>query len=456
MAESNYIVAIELGSSKITGIAGTKTADGSIKVLAYAQKDSTPFIRKGVVFNIDKTVAALIEIKKQIEDTIDRPISRAYVGVCGQSTHGKLRVVARHFMEETRITPELVDGIIDENSSQIQPEEDILDVVVQEYKIGNTSQIDPVGALTTLIEGNFLNIVARSSIRANIQKCFEQAGIQIVEYIISPEACATIALAPAEMRSGCALVDIGAETTTVSIYKSGILRYLSVVPLGASAITRDLCTLPVPIEEEEAEELKRKYGTALSPRNEEDTIPGNSSEVTTIPLSNGRSLDLKLLTQCTSARAKEILANAEQQIKNSGYEGELLGGVILTGGGSNLNKIEESMQHISKIKPCRIASGIRSNLKVSGSYPSNAKDGAHLTLLGLLAWGNEDCCPAIETSTGESETAPVPIVVNPVPEPQPRLKPQPEPEPQAQKPKGPGFGERFKTWINKMMEEDKE
>ncbi len=453
MAESNYIVAIELGSSKITGIAGKKNPDGSVKVLAYAQKDSTPFIRKGIVFNIDKTVAALTEIKKQIEETIDRPVSKAYVGVCGQSTRSKLRMVSRHFMEETRITSELVDGIIDENSSQSQPDEDILDVVVQEYKIGNTSQIDPIGALTTLIEGNFLNVVARTSIRGNIQKCFDQAGIQIIEYIISPLAAASIALAPAEMRSGCALVDIGAETTTVSIYKSGILRYLSVVPLGSSAITRDLCTLPTPIEEEEAEKLKREYGTSIYVQTEDNSATENQMLLT---LSNGRTFDGRLLTQCTAARCEEILANAWQQIKNSGYDGELLGGIILTGGGSNLNKIEEAMQNISKIRPCRIASGVRSNLKINGSYPSNAKDGAHITLLGLLAGGHEDCCPDQELKT----TVLPPPIAAPEPDPVFTQEEKPQPTPKPEKPKGPNrFKEKLNTWFNKMgsiIDEDKD
>lgn len=454
MAESNYIVAIELGSSKITGIAGKKNSDGSVKVMAYAQKDSTPFIRKGIVFNIDKTVAALTEIKKQIEETIDRPVSRAYVGVCGQSTRSKLRMVSRHFMEETRITSELVDGLIDENSSQTQLDEDILDVVIQEYKIGNTTQTDPIGALTTLIEGNFLNIVARSSIRGNIERCFDQAGIQIVEYIISPTAAASIALAPAEMRSGCALVDIGAETTTVSIYKSGILRYLSVVPLGSSAITRDLCTLPTPIEEEEAEKLKKEYGTSIYVPVDETS--GNDHQ-TALTLSNGRTFDGKLLTECTAARAEEILENAWQQIKNSGYDGELLGGIILTGGGSNLNKIEEAMQNLSKTRPCRIASGVRSNIKISGSYPSNAKDGAHITLLGLLAGGNEDCCPEKEIKEAE---APVTPTVSAGPEPVFTQDKKPEPDPKTEKPKAPNrFKEKLNTWFNKMgsiIDEDKE
>ncbi len=390
MAENKYIVAIELGSSKIAGIVGTKANDGNIKILAYAQKESISFIRKGVVFNIDQTVAALLDIKKQLEETIDRPISRAYVGICGLSTHSKLRVISRHFMEETRITAEIEEGITKENVNQSQTEEDILDVITQEYRIGNTTQTEPIGALTTLIEGNFLNIVARPSIRKHMQRCFEQAGIQVIEFIVSPQATATTALAAAETRSGCALVDVGAETTTVSVFKSNLLRYLSVIPIGSASITRDLCT-PTPLEEEEAEDIKRKYGTALfMPHNEHAET---EKEVIDIPLTNSRSLSSKTVALYTSARAEEILTNAWQQIKNSGYDGELLGGIILTGGGSNLNKMEEAMQAISQIKPCRLASSIRSSIKFSGAYPSNAKDGACLTILGLLTCGNEECCP---------------------------------------------------------------
>lgn len=139
-------------------------------------------------------------------------------------------------------------------------DQDILEVAPQEYKVGINLLADPVGVPSDHIEGRFLNIIARSSVKQNIDKCFHQAGIEIADYVISPLALANAVLTNSERRSGCMLIDFGADTTTVSVYKNNILRHLAVIPLGGSNITKDICSQQ--IEEEDAEELKLKYGNA--------------------------------------------------------------------------------------------------------------------------------------------------------------------------------------------------
>ena len=100
---------------------------------------------------------------------------------------------------------------------------------------------DPGGVPSDHIEGRFLNIIARSSVKQNIDKCFHQAGIEIADYVISPLALANAVLTNSERRSGCMLIDFGADTTTVSVYKNNLLRHLAVIPLGGSNITKDIC-----------------------------------------------------------------------------------------------------------------------------------------------------------------------------------------------------------------------
>ena len=120
MAENNFIVAIELGSSKIRGIAGIKSGDGSVKVAAYAQADSTSFMRKGTISNIVKATAAIRDLKSQLEDNIKKPISKVYVGMCGLYTHSEIRTVGRNFMEQTQISAEQINHVVAENAGQIQ------------------------------------------------------------------------------------------------------------------------------------------------------------------------------------------------------------------------------------------------------------------------------------------------------------------------------------------------
>ena len=137
--------------------------------------------------------------------------------------------------------------------------------------MGNNLQANPVGLVGSHIEGRFLNIVARASVRKNLEHCFQQAKIDIADQLIAPLVTANAVLTESERRSGCALIDFGADTTTISVYKNNILRFLTVLPLGGNSITRDITTLQM--EEEEAERLKKAYGDALyeeDPEQEEE------------------------------------------------------------------------------------------------------------------------------------------------------------------------------------------
>ena len=255
MAATDFIVAIELGSSKITGIAGKKHADGSIQVLALASENSSDFIRKGVIYNLDKTAQSLTSIIKKLESTLKASIGKVYVGIGGQSLRTIRNTEVRHLEEETKISQELIDSIMDSNREVPIIDQEILEVAPQEYKVGINLLADPVGVPSDHIEGRFLNIIARNSVKQNIDKCFKQAGIEIADYIISPLALANAVLTNSEKRSGCMFIDFGADTTTVSVYKNNILRHLAVIPLGGSNITKDICSQQ--IEEEDAEELKK-------------------------------------------------------------------------------------------------------------------------------------------------------------------------------------------------------
>lgn len=383
MATTDFIAAIELGSSKITGVAGKKNSDGSIQVLAYAREDSSSFIRKGVIYNLDKTAQSLTSIINKLEGTLNNSIAKVYVGMGGQSLRTVRNVVSRDLDEETIISQELVDSICDENLEIPLVDMDILDVAPQEYKIGNNLQADPVGVAGSHIEGRFLNIVARASLKKNLERCFEQAKIEIADLLISPLVTADAVLTESERRSGCALIDFGADTTTVSIYKNNMLRFLSVIPLGGNSITRDITTLQM--EEEEAEKLKVTYGSAIL-QDEEGEQPA------TCPLEDeSRSIELGRLNNIIEARTEEIIANVWNQLQVSGYDDKLLAGIVITGGAANLKEIGEVLRKRTKIEKIRIAKSVRNSV-LSDVADVIKKDGTQNTLFGLLFAGNENCC----------------------------------------------------------------
>lgn len=145
MATTEFIAAIELSSSKISGIAGKKNSDGSIQVLAYAREDASSFIHKGVIYNIDKTAQALTSIINKLESQLNNSIAKVYVGIGGQSLRTVKNAVSRVLEEEGIISQELVDAISDENLEVPLMDMSVLDVAPQEYKIDNNLQADPVG-----------------------------------------------------------------------------------------------------------------------------------------------------------------------------------------------------------------------------------------------------------------------------------------------------------------------
>ena len=402
MATTEFIAAIELGSSKITGVAGRKNSDGSMQVLAYAQEDSSTFIRKGVIFNLDKTAQSLTSIINRLEGELKNSIAKVYVGIGGQSLRTVRNVVSRDLEEEAIISEELVSAIGDENIAIPVVDMDILDVAPQEYKVGNNLQANPVGLVGSHIEGRFLNIVARASVRKNLEHCFQQAKIDIADQLIAPLVTANAVLTESERRSGCALIDFGADTTTISVYKNNILRFLTVLPLGGNSITRDITTLQM--EEEEAERLKKAYGDALY---EEDP---EQEEATCKLDDDNRIIKVADLNNIIEARAEEIVANVWNQIQLSSYEDKLLAGIILTGGAANLKNLDETLRKRSKIEKIRMAKLPRNTVHASNNILK--KDGSQNTLFGLLFEGNQNCC-LTETAP---QAAPAPSVSKPEPE----------------------------------------
>ena len=139
-----FIIAIELGSSKMTGIAGKKNLDGSITVLSVAREDSTSCIRKGVVYNIDRTTAALTNLVKKLKNSLKTEIAQVYVGVGGQSLRSIRNTILKELPDNTIITQNMVDSIMDGNRAMSYPEQEILEAAIQEYKVDAQLQIDPV------------------------------------------------------------------------------------------------------------------------------------------------------------------------------------------------------------------------------------------------------------------------------------------------------------------------
>lgn len=409
-AEKDIIVAVELGSTAIRGIAGKREPDGTMRILAIAQEETKDCIRKGLVDNIDKTTQAISHVVKKINEELGISTKRVFMGLSGQSLRTLENKVPYQFAEKTLIDNKLIDQLKEINNGIVYPQAKIHDVIPQEYRIGNRFIQDPVGMQSEQIEARFVNVVARNGMSENIERCVRNAGLEVADLFISPICLADSLLSANEKRSGCALVDIGADTTTISVYYSNLLRHLVVIPLGGNNVTTDISTKSIEIGE--AEELKLKYGTAWHESEEE---PNKNK----IQISFDRTITEGELNNITEARYEEIIVNIWAHIEP--YKDKLLSGILLTGGASKAKNLAKAITEYTQTdKQIRFAKGLPLNIKLASNI--HVPEDSNLnTLMALLLKGDQNCVgeapeitevspveaeePAVGISTKEDEPA---------------------------------------------------
>ncbi len=382
--EDKVIVAIELGSSKISGVAGQIMTDGSLKVLAYAGVPSSSCIRHGAVYNLDKTANAIAEVVERLNAILSTSIEKVYVGYNAKGLKSIISKVEHQFEEETVVSQEVIDDMF-QQCSEIDYEGYVnLFQESQEYVVDNKrgTETDPMGVACRSLGGSYLNILLKKQVADYIAQCFMMAQVEIVDGYVAPMAQADAILTDDDRQQGCVLVDYGADTTTVSVYKNGMLRYLRVIPLGSALITRDLAAV-LKIEPEQAEQLKCTYGLC--------NLIGSQDASETIMINDNKVL-LKDIGDIIEARNEEIIRNVCAQIKASGYAEVLYAGIVLTGGGSQLRQLD---QVFVKLMPSMRRPRVVTEpaCGVTWGEPSWKRgDGSQLALLSVMAKGDENCC----------------------------------------------------------------
>lgn len=253
MDTERYIVAVEIGSSKITGAIGTRSLKGVVTVLGVDTEPLTGSVKRGFVVNPDEVSSKVKRLIRKLNNRIgaSKKIKQVYVGIGGQSLHAEDHMISRDYPEGTPITEDIIKRLQEEAREMPIAGADILEVV----RTGVLVDDKPKSGREE-IEGSNLKmslklIVARDDLKKSVSRCFSGEP-SVVRYIPTPLSTAYVALSNEDRQAGVMLVDFGAETTTVSIYKDGLLRYLSTIPLGGYNITRDIMTLKVTEPEAES------------------------------------------------------------------------------------------------------------------------------------------------------------------------------------------------------------
>lgn len=377
MTHTGFIAAIDLGTSKISGVIGRKNENNVISVLAYGSLPSENSIRRGTVYNIDKAGGIVKKLINLLENKAGRKIGKVYVSLGGQSV----------YTEEVREILDIpVSGIVTENmtgkllakAKSYKPDFKTNYAVADvEYFIDDKSEQNPVGVTGSTIEAAYKVVVGRPNLLPNIKNVIEKNHLQIAGHIVSPLASAAIALDEQDKELGCAFIDFGAGTTSLSVYKGGILRHMVVIPFGGRNITKDIAELN--FVESEAEQIKNKFGKA-----KENT---NEGFMFTSPFSSKPDVDLVELNKVIVLRLDEITANIKEQIRLSGFQGQLGAGVIITGGASQLKNIDLYLAQKLNMQVKRVSS----RKSLVNNSPELVSDVSFTTALGMLLLGDEDC-----------------------------------------------------------------
>jgi cell division protein FtsA len=327
MNQERYVAAIEISSSKIMAAVGKMYADGHLTIIATEQEKGVESVRYGILHNLEESsmrINRVLDKLQRNQAVAPLEITGLYVGLAGRSLRSISTDVGIHLPDDTEITQEIVDNLRKKAlSTAIDSSLEVIDAIPRAYMVGKRETKSPKGEIGNNISATYDLIVCRKELQRNLQRTLvDKIGVDIAGIVVTPLSTAQVLLTSEEKRLGCMLVDMGAETTTVSIYKDGALRYLATLPLGGRNITRDITTQNV--LEERAENIKTNYGNAIA------------REVGSNLNMNG--VRMAEVSNLIVARSEEIVANIVEQLKYAGMkDSDLPAGLVCIGGGSKLN-----------------------------------------------------------------------------------------------------------------------
>jgi cell division protein FtsA len=336
------------------------------------------------VSNIEKTVKAIAEAVNMAQRTAGQTFKVVHVGIAGQHIKSlQHRGILTRDSDHTEISRRDIDRLISDMFKLVLPPGDkILHVIPQEYTVDNEQGItDPIGMSGIRLEANFHIITGQISASNNIHRCVERTGLKVANMTLEPIASASAVLSEEEKEAGVALVDIGGGTTDITIFQEGIIRHTAVIPFGGNVITKDIkegCTVMKP----QAEKLKVKFGSALAEEvydNRIISIPGLRGQ-------DHKEISEKNLARIIQARVEEILDYVIWEIRRSGFERKLIGGIVLTGGGALLNHIDKLSEYHTGMST-RIGTPVE---HLAHGYHEHLSSPIYSTGVGLLIKGLDD------------------------------------------------------------------
>lgn len=394
MGERNngrYIVAFEIGSSKIRGAVGVVDNSGVVDVIAVEEEKLTDRVRYGCIQNVDvaNAIDTVVERLQAYPAVEPRTITGVYVGLGGRSLTSTMVDVSMQLPVETEITEPIITELKKRAAATTDPDRDTVDVVPVRFTVDNKTQTSPVGTFGQSLSARATVLSCSPQIKRILRRVItDRLGLNINGYITRPLAEAAMVLTEDERRLGCMFVDFGAETTTVSIYRGGAPVYVATLPIGSRNITLDLIALNY--IEERAEEIKKVSGNALA------------VDAARRGKGYAEGIDYTDINNYVHARADEIVANIIAQIEYAGVTAaDLPGGIVIVGGGARLRGFNELLQQQSKL-PVRQGAPSASVRITDGSIHGTEMVDVISVLVAASRMPDTECLTPMPENTGDT------------------------------------------------------
>ena len=382
MNNKNIITGIDIGTTKIAVIIA-ECDENEIKIIGIGEAPSFG-LKKGVVVDMGETVESLLSALSKAEKQADVIVENAFVGITGDHIRGiNYSGVVTISKSQQPIGQEITQNDIyrvleHAQSINLSPDRKILHVLSRDFKVDDRSGIkNPKGLAGHRLEAQVHLVTSAINVEKDLESCLRKAGVNILDFILEPLASSHAVLDKNERKLGVVLVDIGGGTTDVIVYHETGVLHSAVIPLGGQNITYDIA-YGIQTTIEQAERLKCQYGSAknaLVDSNENITIKGIAGR-------NTKKISKNNLSEIIEPRMEEILRLVKNEIKKSNYLGDFTFGIVLTGGGSQLENIEDLAQEIFQ-QPIKIG-----RPKMTSTLSNDINSPRYATGIGLINFAN--------------------------------------------------------------------
>ena len=371
-----YIVALDIGTSKIAAVVAELKGDGQHEVIGLGSSSSMG-MKKGVVVNIESTVSAIQRALEEAELMADQKIKEVWAGIAGShiksfNSHGMVAI------NDDEVTQVDIDRVVETaRAIPIPTDQQILHVLNQEFAIDGQEDVrEPLAMSGMRLEVKVHIVTGAVSAAQNILKCVRRCGLEVIDLVLQPLASATAVLSEDEKDLGVCLIDIGGGTSDIAIFTQGAIRHTAVIPIAGDQITNDIAmALRTPTKE--AEDIKRRFGCAL--RGMADA--GETIEVPGVGDRPSKKLSRQMLSEVIEPRAEELFSMVQAEIRRSGYEEMLSSGIVITGGSSAMEGMVELGEEVLHM-PVRLGSPL-----YNGSLAEVIRNPRYSTAAGLLLAG---------------------------------------------------------------------